>query len=390
MEFPGATRPGSVLRKRGLVAEGFGVVAGGAGGDVEGGEVVGFGGVEAFPIIRDELGEVEFVLLDAEDDALGEFVAAVVAVVGAFLGVGEEGLDVGGADGFVKGFGIGVEVDEGDAFVFGDLAGAFDVVAVGVDEGVGDLAFLIEGLAVHGGDDDGGGAFGGFDEFFVDVGVGGQVGVAFFLHVVVAVLDEEVVAGFDLGEDLVEAVGALGTAEGFAGLGLVGDGDAGLEEAGEHLAPGVVGLGGLVADGGVADDVDGGDVGFFDGDGGDAGVFAVELEGEFVVPVPDFGGGFAGLEVDVACARPAVLGDADVDGDGAGDGFAGRSGEGFEHEAAEFGFDGGGGGGVGVAEGEGDGVVAFGDLGGEVEGFVGGGEVAFGGGGVAGFEAVAA
>ena len=76
--------------------------------------------------------------------------------------------------------------------------------------------------------------------------------------------------------------------DGLAGFGVVGDDDAGEEEAGEHLAPGGPGFVVLIDDGGVAGEVDDWFVGdWFDVDGADAGVVAVELEGEFVVPVED-------------------------------------------------------------------------------------------------------
>jgi hypothetical protein len=79
---------------------------------------------------------------------------------------------------------------------------------------------------------------------------------------------------------------------------VVGDHDAGEEEAGEYLAPGGPGFVVLIDDGGVAGEVEDGLVGDeFDVDGADAGVVAVELEGELVVPVED--AQLAGLELDL-------------------------------------------------------------------------------------------
>ena len=89
------------------------------------------------------------------------------------------------------------------------------------------------------------------------------------------------------GHDLFEAVLGDEALGGLAGFGVVGDDDAGEEETREHLSPCSPGLVVLVDDGRVADEVDGRvalDDGV-DGDGADAGVVAVELEGELVVPV---------------------------------------------------------------------------------------------------------
>jgi hypothetical protein len=101
-------------------------------------------------------------------------------------------------------------------------------------------------------------------------------------------LNEEVVAGLHGGHDFGEAMFADEAFCGFAGFGVVGDDDAGEEEAGEHLAPGGPGFVVLIDDSGVAGEVEDGLVGYgFDVDGADAGVVAVELEGELVVPVED-------------------------------------------------------------------------------------------------------
>jgi len=74
---------------------------------------------------------------------------------------------------------------------------------------------------------------------------------------------------------------------GLAGLGVVGDDDAGKEEAGKLLAPGGPGLDVLVDHGGVAGEVEGG-LGLgagerLDGEGVEGGVDAVELKGELGV-----------------------------------------------------------------------------------------------------------
>ncbi len=158
-----------------------------------------------------------------------------------------------GAHGFEEGFAHGVEVDEGDLLFGGYFA---NCVGVGA-EGVGDVAGVVEGAAVHGGDEDGRGSLG--------AGLGDVVGEEFLVvvegdgagfHVVVGELDEEVVAGLHGGHDLGETVFADEGAGGFAGFGVVGDDDAGEEEAGEHLSPGGPGFVVLVDDGGVAGEVE--------------------------------------------------------------------------------------------------------------------------------------
>ena len=78
----------------------------------------------------------------------------------------------------------------------------------------------------------------------------GGVGVfGFLLHVVVAELNDEDVARLDEREDLFETAAGVAGGDGLAGLGVVGDGDGGFEEARQHLAPRGVGLAHLVADG---------------------------------------------------------------------------------------------------------------------------------------------
>ena len=137
--------------------------------------------------------------------------------------------------------------------------------------------------------------------------------------------------------------------DGFAGLGVVGDDDAGGEEAGELLPPGGPGFDVLVDHGGVAGEVEDG-LGFgadegLDGDGADAGVDAVELEGELVRPSPGCRSRGA-----LRRTRPAVPSGLvnsamrTLTSKCARDGFAGGDGELLEHEAAGFGADGDGGG----------------------------------------------
>jgi len=251
---------------------------------------VGNGGVEEF-------GEREIGFADAVDYASGELVRAVAVEVGVIAdGGGLAGEGVGGvmhegfegafgAHGFEESFAHGVEIDECDFLFCGDFA---DGVGVGT-EGVGDFAGVVEGAAVHGGDENGRCAF--------SAGLGDEVDEEFFvfverdgagLHVVVSELHEEIVARLHGGHDLCEATLADKTFRGLAGLCVVGDDDAGKKEAGKHLSPGGPGFVVLVDDGGVAGQVDDGLIrNGFDVDGADAGMIAVEFEGEFVVPVED-------------------------------------------------------------------------------------------------------
>ena len=88
--------------------------------------------------------------------------------------------------------------------------------------------------------------------------------------VVVAHLEEDEVAGLDLGEDAVPGAFVDEGAAAAAGAGAVGDVDAGgVEVVGEVVAPAEVGL---VAGGGVADDEDGGKAGIERNGGRDGGL----------------------------------------------------------------------------------------------------------------------
>jgi hypothetical protein len=85
-------------------------------------------------------------------------------------GVVHEGFEGAfGAHGFEEGFAHGVEVDEGYFLLGGDLAHGVRVWA----KGVSDLAGVVEGAAVHGGDEDRCCAFG--------AGLSDVVGEQFFV-----------------------------------------------------------------------------------------------------------------------------------------------------------------------------------------------------------------
>ena len=238
------------------------------------------------------------------------------------------------------------------------------------------MSVCVEGASVHGGDEDGGGSGGaGLGDVFkeeslvVFKGDGGLVGLGIDFLVVVVELEEEVVAWLDEGEDLLEALFSDEALDGFSGFCVVGDDDAGVEEAGEHLSPGGPRFDVLIDDGGVSGEVDGGFLNGGDGDGPDGGVVAVEFEGELGVPVEV--ADFAGLEFDAVGFRAGDFGDAEVGVKGAGDAAFAWGGDFFEHEAASFGADGGGGS-LWATEDYGDSVAAFREGDGEEEGLVAG------------------
>ena len=258
----------------------------------------GWAGLKSGMAGVEEFCEGEIGFADAVDDAAGELVGAVTVEVGVVAdGGGLAGEGVGGvvhegfegafgAHGFEEGFAHGVEVDEGDFLLRRRLR------AWRRGSRPRELVMWPASSKVRrfmAGDEDGRCAFG--------AGLGDVVGEEFLvfvegdgagLHVVVGELDEEVVAGLHGGHDFGEAMFADEAFGGLAGFGVVGDDDAGEEEAGKHLSPGGPGFVVLVDDGGVAGEVDDGLVGNgLDVDGADAGVVAVELEGEFVVPVED-------------------------------------------------------------------------------------------------------
>ena len=121
----------------------------------------------------------------------------------------------------------------------------------------------------------------------------------------------------------------------------------------------------------------------------------IDFDGEFAVPVARVATvelierdlfTSSGVERQFGKTRRPDVDDETARADHAGWNFGAQ-----DHEAAGLGLDGGGGCGGGVAEGDDDGVVAFGNLGGELEGLVAGGGVAVvaGGNGCAGLVAVA-
>ena len=147
------------------------------------------------------------------------------------------------ADGLVEFLALGVEVDEGYLFFGGDLFSGLGVAGEGV--------FGDAGGAFHGGEDDGGGfSFFDFGDDLVIVGDVGFEGDGTGFHIVVAEGEEDVIAGLEEGVDFVETMSGEGGGDGFAGLGVVGDGDVVLEKTGKQFrpagVPGFLGLGHMV------------------------------------------------------------------------------------------------------------------------------------------------
>ena len=341
----------------GSVALRFGGGAHRAGG--EGQRIVGMRGVEAFKVVGEEFGEVQLAVADALGDAFGQFVAAVIVVMGAVL----ESLAQVGAERGVELLAHRVEVDQGGVVLFGNLDHGGGVAFEGV------LGHAV--LTLHRGDQDRGGAAAArVGDHALEVFLVGGEGVGFTVfHVVVAHLDHDPVALAQEAHDLVPALFAEEAGEGLAGLGVVGDGENGAEEARQHLAPGVPGFLVLVGDGGVADEKEGGGArGGNDFEGADGGVRATEFQGQFLVPVGVID--FAGFEPDATGGGD--FGTADIDGDHVPGGLAGGGGDVFKHQAALLGLDGGYGRDGGVAKVHVNGKVAFGQRDGEERGRVGG------------------
>ena len=236
---------------------GFGVALGafGAGvGVVDGEEERGFFGAEGFEAVGFDGGHVgvEDVHVLCELCDLG-VVAHVALDAGGAVGIGLP--DVSDGEGHQDGRGV-----------FG--AGVGDVLAHVPAVGVDGLCGLAGEWA--GGEGLGEWVVGGFvaEAFVAGAGLGVSLrsgGAA----VVVAHLDEDVVAGLHLGEDVVPEAFVVVAAGAAAGAGSVGDVDfGGVEVVGDVVAPAEVGL---VAGGGVADDEEGGEIGVegsVPGDGG--------------------------------------------------------------------------------------------------------------------------
>lgn len=208
-------------------------------------------------------------------------------------------------------------------------------------------------------------ARGGHEAFKIGF-VGGKCADAFtaFLHVVVPILDEQVVARLHDTYDFVESVRPERTAQRFSGLGVIRDRDAVVKKPRQHLPPAVPRFFGLIAYGGVAEQIDGSHIiDALDLKRSDTRVGAVELEREFFVPVNKFGGSLTFFQANLAPG--ADFGRADVHVERPGNESAlGRLGR-LDNKAPKFGLDGGVARPGGVSECDGHAIVSFWDLGGK-------------------------
>src|SRR5262249_8942764 len=181
----------------------------------------------------------------------------------------------------------------------------------------------------------------GFGDEAFEIGlVGGEGANAFaaLLLVVVAHLNEEIIAGPDDAHEFGETVLALKAPQRLTGFAVVGDGDLGLEETGQHLAPAVEGLARLVGGGRVACDEKRGDVGrLLHRDDAARGMFADEFERNPIVPSPYFRFLLARFELHFAAAGD--LRTADIHEERTRFGLTRGDADLLEHQAPQFGFD---------------------------------------------------
>src|SRR6266508_2221028 len=98
-------------------------------------------------------------------------------------------------------------------------------------------------------------------------------------------------------------------------LSVVRDRNSGFEKARQHLSPTVVGLGRLIADGRIAEQIDCRDINSGDLDRANARMRIVEFKRQLLVPRPPFGSLLAILELDFTVAGD--LWRANVDREGA-------------------------------------------------------------------------
>ncbi len=307
-------------------------------------------------------GEIELVILNSQGDDLGEFEGAVgveMGVVGEGFGVGgksfggvmDEGFGAAvGAEFFEEIGCFGVEVDEGNVLFLGEIAHPLGEFA----EAVTNFSIGIKLAARHGSDEDGGRLMlAGFINVLLEEGFPFRGIKRLVFHVVGAELDEKVVARLDGFVDLSEAFFLDEGLSGAAGGGAVGDGNfARFEEYGKHLAPTDEGDVVLIADGGIAGEINGDrlrvrcDVEFHQ-----RGILAHEFQIEpaiHIEPAVMFGrGDFAVADVDGKCFLHGTAGwGMDVE----------------EHRPVAFGFDGGDGVAACAAKGDSDIIVSVGKV----------------------------
>jgi len=154
---------------------------------------------------------------------------------------------------FVESARHAVQFDEGHLLTTGHRAHSFGVVAVGIAQC---LVVAVEEAACCRSDKDDvptllTHAVGKYFQVAA-VAVPGAVTGAFLLLVVMAKLTNDVVAGPQLGEDLIQPQLGQESSSRKATLGIVGNGYAGVEPAGDHLSPRSPGLVLLVDNGTIA------------------------------------------------------------------------------------------------------------------------------------------
>ena len=181
--------------------------------------------------------------------------------------------------------GVGMKVDEGDFFAACQHLHSLGIVGVRLL-----YPAVPEGAALGGGDEYGRGTF---EAHLVNHGLEGVGEIVVcsgtreaLLLVVVAELHHHVVAGLEILEDALETEGGAEGGGRLAALGIVGNGNLFVEEAGQHLSPRSPGFLILIHNGGIAAEIDGGT----DGVGSDAYVddgrtVAGDFNGEHIVPV---------------------------------------------------------------------------------------------------------
>ena len=128
--------------------------------------------------------------------------------------------------------------------------------------------------------------------------VGGLV-----FHVVVTELHEDIIPRLQQAEHLFEPVRAEGAFHRFTGFGVIRHGHIGLKKARQHLAPAVPRLGGLIAHGGIAGQINGRHICRCNYQSTERRVVAVEFQRQLFIPFHGFRIHFPFLEVNMVADR---------------------------------------------------------------------------------------
>ncbi len=86
------------------------------------------GRIERVEILRDAGGQRKFCINDSLQNAFGDFVAAIVAVVRFFGGVGEGDLRLAGAKRFVEFRAAVLQIDQCNILLLGDFAHGVGII----------------------------------------------------------------------------------------------------------------------------------------------------------------------------------------------------------------------------------------------------------------------